>query len=218
MSYKGYRINTRVGEGDNYVSVNLKQGVKMLDILSLQIDTEDLYQKHTSDYGVIVGRVLANNALGVPNVKVSVFVPLSQDDRDNYIMSNEYPFTTLQTRDLNGVRYNLLSDEEKTYGTFPSKRMVLDNDGTVEVYEKYWKFTTRTNESGDYMIFGVPIGTCQTHYDCDLSDIGILSQKPYDLIEKGYDANLFKSKTKFEYTNINSSVHILRSQRYRQGT
>lgn len=209
MSYKGYRINTRVGEGDNYVSVNLKQGVKMLDILSLQINTEDLYQKHTSDYGVIVGRVLANNALGVPNVKVSVFVPLSQEDRDDYIMSNEYPFTTLQTRDLNGVRYNLLSDEERDYGTFPSKRMVLDNNGTVEVYEKYWKYTTRTNESGDYMIFGVPTGSCQTHYDCDLSDIGILSQKPYDLIEKGYDANLFKSKTKFEYTNLNSSVHVL---------
>ena len=59
------------------------------------------------------------------------------------------------------------------------------------------------------MIFGVPTGTCQVHYDCDLSDIGLISQKPYDLINKGYNANLFKSPSEFLDDDINSAVHIL---------
>ena len=209
MSNKSYRIRTKVNGEDNVLKVNLKQGVKTLNILSLEINPEDTYEKHTSDYGIIVGRVLANDAFGVPNVKVSVFVPLDSDDEDDYVISNEYPFKTTQSKDIDGKRYNLLTKKTGSAGTFPSKRMVLDNDGCIEVFEKYWKYTTTTNESGDYMIFGVPTGTCQMHYDCDLSDIGILSQHPYDFIAKGYDENLFKSKTEFDTSNLNTAIHII---------
>ena len=38
-------------------------------------------------------------------------------------------------------------------GTFPSKRKVLNHQTTLDVYDKYYKFTTTTNQSGDYMIF-----------------------------------------------------------------
>lgn len=209
MSDKSYRIKTNVGGEDNVISVNLKQGIKTLNILSLEIDSEDAYEIQTSDYGVIVGRVLANNAFGIPNVKVSVFIPISEEDENDYIISNEYPFKTPQSRDNNGVKYNLIHQKKNGPGTFPSKNMLLDNNGTIEVYDKYWKYTTVTNESGDYMIFGVPTGTTQVHYDCDLSDIGILSQHPYDFVSKGYDANLFDSMTEFNDKNLSSAVHII---------
>ena len=209
MSDRSYRIKANINGDDNVLYVNLKQGVKTLNILSLDIDTVDTYEKHTSDYGVIVGRVLANNSFGVPNVKVSVFIPITQDDEDDYIISNEYPFKTPQSRDINGVKYNLLHQKKGKAGTFPSKEMLLDNNGCIEVFDKYWKYTATTNESGDYMIFGVPVGSCQVHYDCDLSDIGILSQHPYDLIAKGYDANLFKSKYEFTDEDLDRAVHII---------
>lgn len=209
MSNKSYRIRTKINGGDNVVKVNLKRGVKTLNILSLEINPEDAYEKQTSDYGVIVGRVLANDAFGVPNVKVSVFIPLDGSDEEDYIISNEYPFKTPQTKDINGVRYNVLPQKKDAIGTFPSKRMVLDNDGCIEVFDKYWKYTTTTNNSGDYMIFGVPTGNCQVHYDCDLSDVGIISQHPYDFIAKGYDENLFKSKTKFTDEDLNTAIHII---------
>lgn len=211
MSNKNYRIRTQVNGEDKVLKVILKQGVKTLNILSLEINPEDAYEKHTSDYGVIVGRVLANEVFGVPNVKISVFVPLDDVDENDYIISNEYPFRTSQTRDANGARYNVLPQRNGGPGTFPSKKMVLDNDGCVEVFDKYWKYTTTTNEAGDYMIFGVPTGSCQIHYDCDLSDIGIISQHPYDFIAKGYDANLFKSKTKFTDEDLDTAVHIISS-------
>lgn len=209
MSESSYRINTRIGDEDQVLRVNLKQGVKTINILSLEINPEDEYDVQTSNYGVIVGRVLANKAFGVPNVKVSVFIPIDEADEDDYIISNEYPFKTPQSKDNNGIKYNLIHQRENSPGTFPSKNMLLDNNGTIEVFDKYWKYTTTTNESGDYMIFGVPTGSTQIHYDCDLSDIGILSQKPYDFIARGYDANLFESKTEFTDTDLSSAVHII---------
>jgi hypothetical protein len=47
------------------------------------------------------------------------------------------------------------------------------------------------------MLFGVPVGSHQMHVDADVSDIGILSQFPYDLIREGANENLFESNAKF---------------------
>lgn len=209
MEENNYRIRVNVGSGENVVRVNLKQGVKTLNVLSLEINPEDTYELQSANYGVIIGRVLANDAFGVPNVKVSVFVPISDIDKDNYVISSQYPYITPQSSNADNVKYNLVTKRKNSPGTFPTKRMVLDNQGTMEVFDKYWKYTTVTNESGDYMLFGVPTGTCQVHYDCDLSDIGIISQHPYDFVAKGYDRNLFKSISKFDATNFTSAVHII---------
>ena len=43
----------------------------------------------------------------------------------------------------------------------------------LEMFDKYYRYTTVTNESGDYMIFGVPVGEQVLHVELDLSDIGI---------------------------------------------
>ena len=37
------------------------------------------------------------------------------------------------------------------FGTFPSKEEISTNETLLEIYEKYYKFTTTTNDSGDYM-------------------------------------------------------------------
>ena len=44
--------------------VNLNQNYDTLEIMSLKINQENAYRLHTSDYGVITGRVLANGAFG----------------------------------------------------------------------------------------------------------------------------------------------------------
>ena len=145
MSHQSYRINTKINNGDTVLKVNLKQGIDTLKVLSLEVNSEDAYQLHTSNYGVIVGRVLANDAFGVPNVKVSVFIPISDEDQGSYVISNEYPYKTTQSKNNDGIKYNLLCDEafagldgkHKSVGTFPNKRLVLDNDGEIDVFDKY---------------------------------------------------------------------------------
>lgn len=217
-----FRIKTDIAN-DHVVRTKLTQDIDFLEILSLKIKQSDTYRLHVSNYGVIVGRILANDAFGIPNAKVSVFIPLDDADKLDSTITSLYPYATIQTKDRDNRRYNLLPNDSndicyRTVGTFPTKRFVLDNEAEIEVFEKYWKYTTTTNKSGDYMIFGVPTGTHQVHVDIDLSDIGVLSQKPRDFIYKGYNISQFDNANQFkESTNLdnlsqlltqNSAVHV----------
>ena len=208
---KSYRLHTDIGV-DGVLNVNMRQDIDFLDVLSLRMRQKDTYKLHSSNYGVIVGRVLANDAFGIPNAKISIFIERDSDDTTE--ISNIYPYENITSNDSEGRRYNVLPDYSddscyKVVGTFPNKRYMLDDDSTLEVYDKYWKYTTVTNQAGDYMLFGVPTGAQQLHVDIDLSDIGILSQKPRDFEYKGYNITMFDSHVQFkESTNLNNLVQL----------
>ena len=208
---KSYRIHTNI-TSDTLLQVNMRQDFDFLEILSLKLKQKDAYRIHSSNYGVIVGRVLANDAFGVPNAKISVFV--ERDPNDPTDMESLYPYIENTTKDKEGRRYNLLPDYShddcyRIVGTFPNKRLMLDDGVQLEVYDKYYKYTTVTNNAGDYMLFGVPADTLQIHVDIDLSDIGVLSQKPRDFEYKGYNVTEFDSPSQFkESTNLDGLAQI----------
>ena len=208
---KSYRIHTNISS-DTFLNVNMRQDFDFLEVLSLKLRQKDAYKLHSSNYGVVVGRVLANDAFGIPNAKISVFI--EKTDSDTSDIDALYPYNEVTTKDKKGRRYNLLpdySDDEcyRVVGTFPNKRLMLDDDTQLEVYDKYWKYTTVTNNAGDYMLFGIPTGSVTVHIDIDLSDIGILSQKPRDFEYKGYNLTLFDSPSQFkESTNLDDLAQI----------
>ena len=210
------RIRTKPNGGDKYVKVKIDQDIDFVEILSLKITQDEIYQNFCSDYGVVAGRVIINSGFGVPNAKVSIFIPIDEIDKQDVKISGLYPYDTVTDKDSDGIRYNLLPRYSVTendcftpVGTFPSKREVLDNSDILEVYCKYYKFTTTTNYAGDFMIFGVPIGTYTLHVDADVSDIGIASQRPYDLIRQGNSPKFFDSPTKFKAdTNLDRLIQI----------
>jgi hypothetical protein len=267
-SNKTIRLRTTPGESQN-IQFKIEQEFDTLNILSLKITQDEVYRNFCSDYGVIVGRVIANDGFGVENAKISVFIPVSNEDQDDPIISSIYPYTTVSDSDIKGVRYNLLPKQGKKYthyqtfpigvnpnddiynyqqpfkgswvssswvlettnsdgtsvysrealltygpdvptGTFPSKQEFLDNDILLEVYEKYYKLTTKTNGSGDYMLFGVPVGSQTLHMDVDLSDSGQVSLTVEDFIDAGYPQQLFDiTNNKFlSSTNIDSLPQI----------
>ena len=213
---KTIRITTTPNGGDKYIKIKLEQDFDFLEVLSLNINQEDVYKRFSSDYGVIVGRVIINGGFGVPNAKVSVFIPLDDIDKNDVLKKGLYPYEKISDKNSDGIRYNLLTQDSDSQndcftpiGTFPTKREVLDNDAMLEVYCKYYKFTTTTNYAGDFMIFGVPLGTYNVHLDADISDIGIASQRPYDMISKGASISRFDSTTKFSSgTNLDKLVQI----------
>ena len=204
---KSYRIRTAINssrEVDQTIRVNIDQDFDFLEILSLKLTQSDIYRRFCSDYGVIAGRVVANGGFGIPNAKVSVFVPLDAIDENDPIISTLYPYKTPTQKNEDGYRYNLLPYEPSyeghvPTGTFPSRDDILNRQEVLHIYEKYYKYTVTTNESGDYMIVGVPLGNQQVVVDVDLSDIGCFSLRPTDLIRinKGvpsqFDGNQFKS-------------------------
>lgn len=213
-----YRIRTQVGV-DKAVNVLLEQDFESLEILSLKILQNQIYTRQCSDYGVVVGRISANNGFGLPNVRVSIFIPLSNEDELNPIISELYPYKTLNDLNVDGYRYNLLPYERShgghtPTGTFPSRKDVLINQSLIEVFDKYYKYTAKTNDSGDFMIFGVPIGPQTIHMDVDLSDIGEFSLAPQDLIRLNLATEGQLSGTEFRSsTNLGELPQIKQSNR-----
>ena len=218
-----YRIRTTVNDhglekGETpCLRVPLQQTFNTLEILSLKLNQTNTYKFYTADYGVIVGRVYANGGFGVPNAKISVFIEVGDDDSSQSRLLYNYHNTNSVNRD--GVQYNLLPDSvdsacHQVVGTFPNKRLVLDNNDVIEVFDKYWKYTTTTNASGDYMLFGIPTGQQTLHVNLDLSDCGVLSQRPRDLIGQGYNINQFESPNKFKQsTNLKSLAQVYSEDR-----
>jgi hypothetical protein len=219
MANKSVRIPTTAGGNDKYLTVKLENDVDFFEILSLKISQKDVYGSFNSDYGVIVGRVIANGGVGIPNAKLTVFIPISDEDKTRAEIIAVYPYNSPRDKDLNGIRYNLLPRVavnnpfliEGIYapkvpvGTFPTKEEITTNETYLEVYEKYYKFTTVINESGDYMIFGVPIGIQTVHMSVDITDIGKYSMTPAAMITNlGYSPNLFTDNG----TKVKSSTDL----------
>jgi hypothetical protein len=211
---QSYRIRTELGINQS-INVELNQDYEFLEILSLKIQQSDIYTSSCSEYGVIVGRVTANNGFGIPNAKVAVFIPVSAIDLENDLISSVYPYRTPTDKNEDGYRFNLLP-YEKSYskhaatGTFPSKNDALTNSTVIEIVDKYYKFTVKTNDSGDYMIMGVPLGVQTMVMDVDLSDIGEFSLTPQDLIRIGRATEAQVSGNQFRSSSdLNSLPQIV---------
>jgi len=205
---KSYRIRTQVGL-EKQLDVKLEQDFDFLELLSLKLTQSDVYVRKCADYGVVAGRVFVNGGFGLQNAKLSIFIPISSNDENNPIISQLYPYKSPSDINEDGYRYNLLPKNPSytghiSTGSFPSLSETLLDKSYIEVFDNYYKFTVTTNESGDFMIFGIPLGSQTLILNLDLSDIGCFSLTPQDLINSGYSSqsqfngNKFKSSTNLD--------------------
>jgi hypothetical protein len=197
-----HRILTNIGK-DNKITVELKQDYELLEILSLKFSQKDAYVSFCSDYGVVCGRISVNNGLGIPNARVSIFVPLKDEHKNDPVISALYPYKETDDKNSAGYKYNLLPSRQQhgghePTGTFFDQTDILTREEVLEVFETYYSYTVKTNEAGDFMIWGVPLGNQTLHVDVDLSDIGGFSLRPYDFIRQGAGVDKFKNKYKFK--------------------
>ena len=205
-----YRIRTDVGT-NKVLQVNLDQDYDKLEILSLSIFPNDVYTRSCADFGVICGRVFANKGLGLVNARVSIFIPISEEDELNPVISTLYPYKSFEDFNEDGYKYNLLPYTQSysghvPVGTFPDRIDALTNPSVIEVYDKYYKFTAKTNDAGDFMIFGIPVGQYQIFMQVDLSDIGEFSLAPQDLIRMGRAVESQVNGTKFKFSENYSEL------------
>lgn len=196
-----HRIRTEIGK-DHKVTVELKQDYDLLEILSLKFTQQDIYTSICADYGVICGRITANQGYGVANARVSIFIPLDEVDEEDPVVSALYPYKSTQDTTTEGYKYNLFPKRKQhtghtPTGTFPDQEDILTREEVLYVYEKYYKYTVKTNDAGDFMIWGVPVGTQTVHVDVDLSDMGCQSLVPYDFIYEGVSEEKFENNYTF---------------------
>lgn len=211
---QSYRIRTELGVNKT-INVQLDQQFEFLEVLSLTLQQADVYTKNCAEYGVVVGRVTANNGFGLPNARVSVFIPIDSVDQSNPLISSIYPYKSPNDKNEDGYRYNLLPYEQSysthaATGTLPTRLDAVTGSTAIEIYDKYYKFSVKTNESGDYMIMGVPQGNHTLVMDVDLSDIGEFSLTPQDLIRMGLATEAQVAGNRFRTsTDLNSLPQII---------
>lgn len=211
---QSYRLRTTPGVDENIV-VQVDQDFEQLEVLSLKIRQRDVYPRMCSDYGVVAGRVFANKGYGIPNAKVSIFVPLLPEDENNPTITSIYPYKSLEDTNEDGYKYNLLPYKQQhsnhvPTGTFPTREDALTDQTVVELFDKYYKYTVTTNDSGDFMIFGVPVGTQTLVMNVDLSDMGPFSLSPADAVRMGLASEEQVNGTKFRAsTNFNELPQIV---------
>jgi hypothetical protein len=200
---RNIRIPIDFNDNDKVIKLNLEQEFDNLEILSLKITSSEAYTKHCSDFGVVVGRVMLNGGFGVQNAKVNIFIPITDADKDRPEIVELYPFETVNDTYPNGVRYNLLprvrnkrNPSHKAIGNFPDESDLTNYPQYLEILDKYYKYTTITNNSGDFMIFGVPTGQHDIIMDFDLFDTNSFELTANDLVEQ---------------ITLNSSIEELRS-------
>lgn len=216
-------FNTGETNSDKYIRVRLENENDTFEILSLKVDTKEAYRDFNADYGVLVGRVSANDGVGIENAKISIFIPLEEDDENDGDIIGVYPYKTPRDKNVEGKRYNLLPrvssidpetgivSPKQPFGSFPTKPEIVTNPNFLKVYKKYYKYTAITNQSGDYMIFGVPVGTQTVHLSVDITDIGKYSMTPAAMVTNlGYSPNLFTdNNSKIKPSNdLNDLPHI----------
>ena len=202
---KSQRIFLNTNDNDDkHFKIKLEQDVDFFEIMSMKIDTKEFYENFNANYGVLVGRVIGNEGIGIPNAKISIFIPLQEEDRFDRTITNLYPYNTPRDKNVAGKRYNLLPRVSSTnpedgrikptqpFGSFPIKPEIVTNPTFLRVYDKYYRFTATTNEFGDYMIFGVPVGVQTVHMSMDITDIGKYSMSPPSMVtDLGFSPNLF---------------------------
>jgi hypothetical protein len=205
-----FRIKTEIGI-NKVLPIKLDQQFDTLEILSLAVFPNDIYTRSCADFGVLCGRVFANRGFGITNARVSVFIPLDELDENNAIISTLYPYKRTEDFNEDGYKYNLLPYTQShsghvPVGTFPERLDALTNQSVIEVYDKYYKFTAKTNESGDFMIFGLPIGQHNIFMQVDLSDIGEFSLTPQDLVRMGRATETQIDGVKFKFSENYSEL------------
>lgn len=205
-----FRIKSDLGT-DKVLQVKLEQNFDSLEILSMSINPEQEYLRNCAQFGVVCGRVFVNNGFGLPNARISIFIPLEQQDETNSIISVLYPYKDFITVNEDGYKYNLLPytpshSAHVPVGTFPERSDALIDKSVIEVYDKYYKYTVKTNDAGDFMIFGVPVGQHDLFMQIDLSDIGQFSLTPQDLIRLGLATEDQVDGTKFKFSENYSEL------------
>jgi len=195
-----------IQENDNNVKskiFHLSNNVKQISEPSIDINQVDEYPLSTSQKGIISGKVTSNGGVAIPNAKISIFLSTEENEEPYTTL---YPYQNIFDKNQDGFRYNLLNKKKnfgskKCYnptGSFFTKSEILSDPFINYIHSKYYKFTAVTNNNGDYVITDLPLGLTQVHVDIDISDIGFLSQKPYDLIASGASENLFESLSVFK--------------------
>jgi hypothetical protein len=181
---------------DYNVDICFKRSVDTLDTLTVRNNPLSNFPTQESETGVVMGTLYAKQKV-VNEKGEKVLIPLSNVPIVIFNPSDEFPNTFSVDGDGNRIRLNIIQNSELEdyadldsfvfeYGTekaekklnnnlsprFDSQLGTLKSVETLEVPE-YFKYSTITNENGEFIIEGVPIGPNVLMFEVDLLKQGM---------------------------------------------
>lgn len=161
---------------DMFIDININRSRKTLDTLSIFNKPINSVPERESDTGVVMGKLEAlqkvediyGNRIRIPlrNVPVGIFNP-----------SDKFPSTT--SRDENGDRIvlNLKEASEKdeyfNEESFDTDNRFLRSASNLTKIPEHYKFITKTNDNGEFIIHNAPTGTQNLIFEVDLLKQGL---------------------------------------------
>lgn len=162
---------------DFFVNIKLTRTHDTLDTLNIYNNVINSIPNQEGTTGVVFGRLMARqnikdeagNSIKIPlkNVPIGIFNP-----------SQTYPAST--STDENGDRIflnTLESAEEVEYFNFESfssdTSNYLRSASAFDTVPEQYRYVTRTNENGEFVIYNVPTGTQTVIFEIDLFKQGL---------------------------------------------
>lgn len=162
---------------DFYVNVKLNRTTSTLDTLNVYNNLINSWPTQEAETGVVFGRLMAlqtikdaeGNNIRIPlrNVPVGIFNP-----------SEDYPTAASVTDNGDRIFLNLKesADPSEYFNiesfNFDTQKLLRSGSQFNSVPEQY-KYITKTNDEGEFVIYDVPIGTQVVVFEVDLLKQGL---------------------------------------------
>lgn len=161
---------------DLFVTVTMHRSFDSLDTLKIYNNAINSFPEQESDTGIVFGKLIANqnvldengNRIQIPlrNVSIGIFNP-----------TNEFPDSS--TIDPNGNRQTYTLRESATLGeyfnsqSFDYDRQFLRSGSIFSAVPEEYRYITKTNEEGEFVLYDVPVGSQLLVYEIDLFKQGL---------------------------------------------
>lgn len=178
IPYHKEYVFTNTNEIDDfYVNIKLKRTFSTLDTLNIYNNIVNSIPTQQSETGVVFGRLMAlqtikdaeGNNIRIPlkNVPVGVFNP-----------SEDYPTSSSVSENGDRIFLNIKeSANPNEYFNIESfnldKDKLLRSGSQFDSVPEQYKYITKTNEEGEFVIYDVPIGTQTVVFEVDLLKQGL---------------------------------------------
>lgn len=165
-----------IEDNDLYVNIFLNRTIDNLDTLNVYNVPINEIPKQESKTGVVFGKLEAVQKLVDINGK-KIKIPLRNVPIAIFNPSEEFPTISSLDSDSNRIRLNIKENIfTGNYFNQESKQTdfsFLNDTSEIDKIPDKYKYSSTTNENGEFVIFNVPVGTQTLMYEVDLLKQGL---------------------------------------------
>ena len=170
MFYKKHTLN------DMFINVKMERSYNSLDTLRVFNNLVNSIPIQEAKTGVVFGSLVASQQIQDEN-GLTVKIPLANVPIGIFNKSETFPSTTSVDEDGNRISLNLTQSSQFAAYFNPESLAhdlsYVQNGSAFTVVPDQYKYITRTNENGEFIIYDVPIGEQVLIFEVDLFKQGM---------------------------------------------